>query len=207
MLKRMDLMGRRAGKLLVIADGGRDKHNKFMWICRCDCGKIKNVLATVLATGRIKSCGCAMYEGLFRAAQRKKANAIYTPHADIANIWHHMLRRCGNPNSGDYQWYGARGISVCERWLDFKNFLADMGPRPPGTSLDRINVNGNYEPNNCRWATPAIQSRNKRNNVRAWFCGELLTISEIAERLKIPATTLYARVRSAHKAVADRIGG
>ena len=113
------------------------------------------------------------------------------------HAWQAMNRRCYNPKCPDYQDYGARGITVCERWRDsFENFLADMGPRPSSKhSIDRIDVNGNYEPSNCRWATLKEQLRNQRRNPRYEFRGERLTLTDIAERSGIPRLTLHYRLK------------
>lgn len=108
--------------------------------------------------------------------------------------WENMRARCLNPNSPAYQLYGGRGVTICDRWSDFAAFLADMGDRPAGATLDRIDVDGNYEPDNCRWATPRQQALNTRRNVRWTHGGETLTISEWADRLGVNKTTLRMRV-------------
>jgi hypothetical protein len=101
--------------------------------------------------------------------------------------WKSMIGRCANPKNPDYPEYGGRGITVCERWLKFENFFADMGVRPEGMSLDRYpNVNGNYEPNNCRWATAQLQASNRRSNIYVPWKGAELTISEFARQIGMP---------------------
>lgn len=110
--------------------------------------------------------------------------------------WYSMRCRCNNPNASNYARYGGRGIRVHERWDVFENFLADLGPRPsPSHTLDRIDVDGNYEPGNCRWATWQEQHRNRRNNHRLSFRGETLTVQEWSERIGIPVKTLHERLR------------
>lgn len=105
-----------------------------------------------------------------------------------------MRQRCRDPNVSHFKNYGGRGIHVCERWNEFANFLADMGPRPPGSSVDRIDNNGDYTPENCRWSTPAEQNRNKRSN-RVVLCdGEYLTISAAADRKGLLRDTVYMRI-------------
>ncbi|MBB5508179.1 hypothetical protein [Paraburkholderia atlantica] len=106
-----------------------------------------------------------------------------------------MMGRCLNPNDQAYDRYGGRGVTVCERWRKFENFLGDMGERPPGTSLDRIDVNGNYEPGNCRWATRNQQALNTRANKFIEFNGERLTHSEWCAKLGVKKTTFSRRVR------------
>ena len=111
--------------------------------------------------------------------------------------WHHMIRRCRDPKFHKYEFYGARGIKVCERWLKFQNFLADMGERPEGKTLDRFPDNrGGYEPGNCRWATPREQQRNTSNNLRLTHNGETKLLVEWAEETGIPAGTLRSRLRT-----------
>lgn len=111
------------------------------------------------------------------------------------NVWLGMLTRCCNPDNENYQWYGARGIQVCERWLEFTAFYADMGPRPAGTTLDRIDNDGNYEPTNCRWATRTQQHNNRQVNRHIEFNGERLTVKQWADKLEIPYSRLEARIR------------
>jgi hypothetical protein len=106
-----------------------------------------------------------------------------------------MLNRCRKPDSDQFRYYGARGIRVCERWLEFSNFLADMGERPTGKTLDRIDNDGNYEPGNCRWATHAEQMSNSSRNVRLTFRGETLTLTQWAQRIGVGKTTLACRLR------------
>src|SRR5690606_34445144 len=110
------------------------------------------------------------------------------------SAWTGMLTRCRNPKDKNYENYGGRGITVCNSWLDFPAFLADMGEAPPGMSLDRIDVNGGYEPGNCRWATADQQSNNKRNNVFFEFQGERLTAPQWARKLGMKRVTLERRL-------------
>lgn len=112
------------------------------------------------------------------------------------NSWHGMFSRCENPRDKRYADYGGRGIKICGRWRDFMNFLADMGQRPAGTSLDRYpDKNGNYEPGNCRWATPGEQQNNMRSNQFVTCEGEQVTIAEACRRLGIVRSTLVMRLR------------
>ncbi|HDX9500141.1 TPA: AP2 domain-containing protein, partial [Bacillus thuringiensis] len=128
------------------------KKNKTMWNCLCDCGNERVVDGYSLSKGSSKSCGC----------NNIKHGMKHTPEY---NIWGLMKSRCSNLNDSGWENYGARGITVCERWLDFSNFIEDMGERPsPEHSLDRIDVNGNYCKANCRWATHLEQAHNKRTS-------------------------------------------
>ena len=117
--------------------------------------------------------------------------------SDTYTCWLSMIQRCCNPNNSRYKDYGGRGITVCEEWKDFTNFLSDMGERPNGKSIDRINVNGNYEPSNCRWATTKEQQNNLRNNRKVVYKGKTLTITELAEIFDIDRYVLYARLKRA----------
>lgn len=149
--------GTRFSRLTVVSREG-----KYL-SCICDCGTIKSVRIDHLNAGRIKSCGCLAVE---------TARAIHTKHGESFTragavtpeyrSWRSMLNRCNRASDISYPLYGGRGIKVCERWLSYENFLADMGRRPPKTSIDRINTNGNYEPANCRWATSVQQMNNRR---------------------------------------------
>lgn len=135
------------------------------WLCMCSCGKLKRV--PLGEVGRTKSCGCAMVDaGRAVGATRKR-------HGMASHIrgktptwrsWRNMRCRCNNPNDSRAEHYSGRGITICDRWSVFENFLADMGERPDGKTLDRINNDGNYEPSNCRWATPLEQARNRHRS-------------------------------------------
>lgn len=168
---------------LIRRDGVKAK--RAMWLCRCECGSEKSVAAGNLRSGGTVSCGCQRKES---AAKTHSTHGM----ARVGDVspehiaWVGMKGRCLNKNHKHYAHYGARGIVVCDRWLDsFENFFADMGPRPsPKHSIDRIDVNGNYEPRNCRWATWKEQARNKRNNVRITVRGRSLCAAEIAEMMQ-----------------------
>jgi CENP-B N-terminal DNA-binding domain len=153
--------GQRFGRLLVLRASPKRGHNGIMrWICLCDCGCDTVVDGSSLRRGLSKSCGCL---------QREAAKRIVHGHSRYRNTtktyqtWSNMIQRCTNSKHNKYRFYGGRGIKVCRRWLKFENFLADMGPRPAGKTIDRYPDNdGDYRPDNCRWATWDEQVRNKR---------------------------------------------
>lgn len=182
--------GLRYGRLIARADVGRSKNGDVLWECECDCGNIVTVSSSNLGTGNTLSCGCLQQERLKASTTKhgKTRTHVYV-------VWMNMRRRCSDPKSKSYLNYGARGIKVCERWQSFENFYADMGDPEAGHTIDRIDVNGDYEPANCRWATSGEQSRNRRNNHTVTFEGRTLTLIEWSEVLSIPYYTLHARFR------------
>jgi hypothetical protein len=189
-----NLVGREFGYLTVVRYAGCDKTKRSIWECRCKCGNTLDVHASNLKTGHTQSCGCFRVETAGDHC-RKHGRAHAGDRAYQA--WCSMRNRCNNPNGQDYPDYGGRGITICDRWQEsFNNFLADMGQPPDGMSLDRFpDVNGNYEPANCRWATPSQQGRNKRNNRRITFNGKTQTLVEWGEETGHGMKRLAARLK------------
>ena len=183
-----DLSGRTFGRLEVLSRAP-NKGPKVRWICRCSCGKKREVAATSLTSGKSLSCGCLRKELL--SADNNQTTHGMTGSPEYMSWWS-MKQRCLNPNTINYRNYGGRGITICERWLNsLENFLVDMGRRPEGTSLDRHpNPNGNYEPGNCRWANRKQQGRNKSNSRYLAAFGATGTLSDWVECSGIPKTTL-----------------
>lgn len=154
-MKPEDLSLKRFGRLVAINIAAR---SPARWLCKCDCGRCHIVVATLLKNGKCKSCGCLRRE--------VSAARVYV-HGDhgtaLYAVWCSMKRRCLNRNSEDFKYYGARGITVCKKWRNsFAAFRDDMGPRPLGMTVDRKDNNGDYEPSNCRWATPKQQCETRR---------------------------------------------
>lgn len=154
----IDITGRRFGRLVAL-ERFSNPPQRAKWLCLCDCGNQKWIAFSPLMRGASTSCGCYRSEW---ATTHKKTHG-YSKDPTYA-CWHHAKQRCTNPRNPSYQYYGARGITMCERWFhSFANFLADMGPRPhPNLTLDRIDNDKGYSPDNCRWATYADQLNNQR---------------------------------------------
>lgn len=182
---RVDLAGKSFGKLKVLEFVGRPpNHGDSLWRCLCECGKESNVRGYNLKAGYSKSCGCAIAPALL------KSNITHGKyHTPERRVWTGVKTRCFNPNEKTWPHYGGRGITVCDRWLGedgFSNFLADMGSRPsPKHSIERENVNGNYEPSNCVWATKKAQGRNKRNTLRIVYEGKVVSLKDACETVGV----------------------
>lgn len=173
--KFIDLTGQKFGRLLVIERCGYSSDRHITWTCKCDCGNTKEIIGKCIKSGAIRSCGCI---------SREKSKTLNLSHG-MSNTkeyttWVSMINRCYDKNRESWIHYGGRGIIVCDSWRNFENFYEDMGDRPEGTTLDRINVNGNYCKENCRWATILEQSNNKRWNRYYVFNGEKLTKAELS---------------------------
>ena len=163
-MKTIDMTGKRFGRLIGVSRTGSDNEGLALWLFKCDCGGQVVATGSRVKRGRTQSCGCMRADETAKSNKEKK-----TTHGESTSveyrIWGHMLERCENQKHKSFPRYGGRGIIVCSRWADFSNFLLDMGRRPsPSHSIDRINNDGNYEPGNCRWATPKEQGRNRSNN-------------------------------------------
>jgi hypothetical protein len=190
-MKKLNLVGKRFGKLLVIKYIETNNDGKSIWSCLCDCGNIKNIVGTSL-TRRIgtKSCGCLYY-----GYNNSNFEHGYSS-TKIYRTWNDMIQRCNNINNKDYMDYGGRGIIVCRRWLKFENFLKDVGDPPKGLSLDRINNNKGYNPNNWRWTTHKINSRNRRDNHLISYKNSTRCISEWADITGISPDRILGRIKS-----------
>lgn len=184
-------LGQRFGRLVVtMVNAGPGFHSQVF--ADCDCGGKWVGTITPLRSGSTKSCGCLSPE---TTTKRNTTHGMSrTPEY---KVWKGMRRRCNEPSNDDYYLYGARGIRVCERWESFENFIADMGPRPSSShSIDREDSDGNYEPTNCRWATPIEQGRNTSRVVRYEYRGDYMTVREFSEKYNLPIYAFKSRLQT-----------
>lgn len=168
-------VGQRFGTMVII--GGPDRSfTGTAWLCRCDCGEERTIFAANLRAGRFR-CPCSSDSN----------HPLY-------GTWRRILDRCNNPSNKAFKNYGGRGITVCQRWSEFDNFKADMGVRPEGHSIDRIDNDGNYSPENCRWATDKQQASNTRANVYLEYRGQTKTMTDWANYLGISREAMRQRI-------------
>lgn len=181
---KIDMSGKRIGRLTVL------RSTPGKWLCRCDCGIEKEITGAHLRSGRVNSCGC-----LHQELRKQLSTKHGFKHSDVYAVWENMRQRCYNKNRKDWKNYGGRGIIVCQEWHSIENFVADMGPPPHGYTLDRIDVNGNYEKQNCRWVTRSVQNRNRRNNRLLTMEGVTKPLVDWCDELGLKYWTVHARLR------------
>jgi hypothetical protein len=187
-VRKVDIAQQKFGRLFVLRRV-ENRGGHTAWLCKCACGETTIARTSDLRCGRTLSCGCLRNE---RNQERTKHGRSDSPEFQA---WHRAKRRCTDPRVSTYRHYGGRGIRMCERWLnDFAAFYEDMGPRPDGHTLDRIDVNGNYEPGNCRWATWTQQTNNMRRNVILTVRGEKLTMSQAARKYGLKRDLVKSRL-------------
>jgi hypothetical protein len=196
----LDVCGQKFGRLLVVERLGSYNKRESYFKCICDCGNELNVKLGHLKSGNTKSCGC------YKSEIRTKLN---TTHGNAKSknrsteyvSYHAMISRCYNKNQRSYADYGGKGVIVCDRWLNsFENFLEDMGKKPNSNyTLERIRVNGIYEPNNCKWITRAEQSKNKRTSVWHEHNGVKMILSDWAKFLNVHPSAIRLKIRSGKK--------
>lgn len=185
----LELAGRRFAHLTVMALlPERTARKERKWLCICDCGKVTKVIAAHLKSGNTTSCGHAQRATVFKHG---------LAHSPEYSNWRSMLCRCYVPKKKEFRSYGGRGIGVCDRWrYSFENFYSDMGSRPsPKHQLDRIDVDGNYEPRNCRWVLPKVNARNKRHTMYVTHQNQSKPLAEWCELLNIPRDTVQHRIK------------
>ena len=186
-----DKVGQKFGRWSVLSLDHVDKHQTSHWKCECECGTFSVIPCHKLTGGRSKSCGCLRIEitgDRSRTHGQSRGSKVY-------GIWKSMRQRCSNEKNQAYERYGGRGIFVCERWHDFSNFFADMGNPPDGKTLERIDNNNGYSPENCKWATMAEQALNTRSNNWIIIDGIKKTLSQWSLASGISRLTIYARLK------------
>ena len=192
----IELTGQRFGRLTVVGPSSNAQTcAQRLWAVVCDCGERRDVQGSNLRGGSTASCGCLAREVFSKTAARTnyRHGMTYSPEW---RTWSSMLTRCNNEKSKCYRYYGAKGVSICERWRSFENFVADVGPRPAGTTLDRIDNSRGYEPENCRWATIDVQNRNRGSILMVEINGETKCVADWCDQLGIPRPRVYARIQS-----------
>jgi len=194
-----DITGQRFGRWFVLSKSEKKCHSCTIWWCRCDCGTVKEVLYRYLKNGRSTSCRCYANELLVKMSTKHGcvSGGNKTPEYIC---WLQMIGRCHRTKHKMFNYYGGRGISVCDRWKlkgGFINFLKDMGVRPSiNHSIDRLDNNGNYNKENCRWATKSQQSNNTRRNRVIIIDGERMTALDISKKFEINYSTVISRLNS-----------
>lgn len=192
-----DLTGMRFNRLTVIRQAEKSKSGETRWVCRCDCGNETIVQSNNLKSGLVKSCGCLKREYLVEAHTTHGGSKQNGKRTKLYSVWVGMRRRCYDKNDGNYYRYGGRGITVCDAWKEdfaaFRAWAVKNGYRPHLT-IDRINNNKGYSPDNCRWAGAKEQARNRRSNRTITFNGETHIMVEWAEITGLSVDTLYNRI-------------
>ena len=194
----IDLTGRRFGRLVVTHRCPERRGVAIVWACKCDCGSAVDVIGASLRNGNTRSCGCLLRDW---CSESKSTHGL-SQSAEY-RIWGLMKDRCLNEKARQYADYGGRGITICDAWIDdFEAFMRDMGPRPSVRhSVERMNNDGGYGPDNCRWALPLDQGNNKRNNVFLEIDGERLTVSQWARRVGLRPNVIQKRLKRGWPAV------
>ena len=191
-----DLTGKRFGRLVVIAATEERQHRKVVWKCKCDCGNESYANSGALLSGRTRSCGCLMHEsrGKSRITHHKSKSRLYV-------LYNGIKARCLNPNNKAFKWYGGKGIKICDEWLnDFQAFYewAMANGYAKGLTIDRIDSEKDYCPENCRWITIQEQQHNKKSNHYITCNGETHTMTEWAKKTGININTLSSRINKLH---------
>lgn len=193
-----DLSGLRFGKLSILRLDQVKPLLGSYFICECDCGVVKSIRGSSLSQGKSNSCGCESAKQLLKRTTHGSSGSNQingSKRTPEYTSWAKMKGRCLNMDNDNYHHYGGRGIIVCERWMVFENFLQDMGNRPKGTSLERLNVNGNYEKSNCTWASRWEQSNNRRDTVRITINGITKSRGQWCLETGINVATVRGRVK------------
>lgn len=189
-IQKAEMMHKRFGRLLVYSDAGKDHRGEYQYVVLCDCGESKVLRGSAMRKGSAKSCGCLRRETT--AAKNHKHGGVGTP---TYESWIGMKNRCLYESQPAYMRYGGAGVTIDPAWMDFSKFFADMGERPDGMTLDRVDNAKGYFKDNCRWSTVAEQNRNTRQNVFLTHNGKTMCMKDWANETGIPYTTIQDRVR------------
>lgn len=197
------MVGERFGRLVVSLEAGQDKYTSWLYLCKCDCGKDKVVAGWLLRRGDVQSCGCLQKEIL-----QKQADATFIHGArktKAFSIWHNMRTRCYNKKATYYADYGGRGVTVCERWAKFANFLEDMGQPPEGMTLERADNELGYSKENCLWASRKAQANNRRSSRFIEYNGQTKTLQQWAEATGLQRATIAYRLDKAGMSIEEAL--
>lgn len=195
---KIEKIGQKFGRLTVLEFKARNKQYDSLWLCRCECGNEKVIAGGKLFSGHTKSCGCLQKE---RTSEAKVKHGLYFndsgKRAKLYRVWIGIKERCTNPNNKKYSDYGGRGISISNEWIDYINFhnWAIGNGYCEGLTIERIDVNGNYEPNNCKWIPQSEQSKNRRDCHRIEFNGSIRLLTDVCSELGINNKAVAQRLR------------
>ena len=191
MRKSIDITNNRYGRLVAVQRVANDKNNHELWLCKCDCGNESIVLKNSLTSNRTRSCGCYYKESRLNASKKHGMT-----HSRLYAVWANMIRRCNNPKANDWKFYGAKGVTVCDEWKHFSGFYewAKKTGYKDDLTIDRIDNNGNYCPDNCRWANWDIQMNNTTRNHYIEVNGVVKTAIQWCREKGISPSTFYYRI-------------
>lgn len=198
--KYKDLTEQKFGRLKVVKENGRTKYGNVLWLCKCECGNETSVTTSSLNSGGTKSCGCLWKERVSQSTTKRNTKHGFLKYGETAprlyNIWNKMRGRCMNELNKDYEYYGGRGISICDEWQEYINFYywAMNNGYDDDLTIDRIDNDEDYSPENCRWATRKQQSNNKSDNHLINFDGETKTIAQWARSLGVKSSLIRSRI-------------
>lgn len=192
MSNRIDMTNKRFGRLVVIKADKRNKHGELYWLCKCDCGNVKSIKGSKLRNGWTQSCGCLQKEWVSEhfSSHRMSNSSLY-------KIWGNMKTRCYSPKNNRFYCYGGRGIKVCDEWLDFNNFAewAFANGYEEGLSIERKNINRNYEPDNCCWIPLKNQTQNRSNTVWITYHNQTMCMAEFARKMNVSVNVIRNRIK------------
>lgn len=197
-----DLIGKKFGRLNVKCLSGTNKHGTKVWLCECDCGNMTTATCSSLTSNKVQSCGCLRNEKISKVTYSHGGT-----HTRLYSILNGMKGRCKDMKNPAYKYYGGKGVSICDEWLDFTNFRewALSNGYSDNLTIDRIDLNGNYEPSNCRWITMTEQLDNKTNSTKFELDGKLYTLRQLSNMFGISYYNLVYRIKRQKWSAKDTI--